>query len=117
MIDSLFAAVWVRSLHIAEPLVVVRIADEAGLDGAVLVAQAQQPESKARLRDQTDAAITLGVFGVPTVAVGNETFWGYDDLPFAERALSGSDLLDPGQMQRWGAVTASANRGRAPASG
>ena len=78
-------------LHIAEPAVVEQVASEAGLDGAALIAQASQAECKAQLRNQTDQAIADGVFGVPTMAVGNELFWGYDDLPFLQRFLEGVD--------------------------
>ena len=43
------------------------------------------PAVKDALRRETDAAIGLGVFGVPTLAVGNELFWGVDatDMAFA----------------------------------
>jgi 2-hydroxychromene-2-carboxylate isomerase len=91
LIDALFSAVWSRALHIAEPPVVEQIAGEAGLDGAALIEQASQAECKAQLRNQTDRAIADGVFGVPTMAVGTELFWGYDDLPFLQRFLDGDD--------------------------
>ena len=94
LIDALLRAVWVRGMHIAEPAVVEEVANEAGLYGPSLVAQASQPESKAQLRKQTDQAIVDGVFGVPTMAVGDELFWGYDDLPFLQRFLDGADLAD-----------------------
>ena len=35
---------------------------------------------KAALREATEAAHERGVFGVPTVAVGEELFWGDDRL-------------------------------------
>ena len=41
---------------------------------------------KERLREATDAAIQLGVTGVPTVAVGDELFWGDDRLEQAVAA-------------------------------
>ncbi len=37
-------------------------------------------EDKDKLRANTDRALELGVFGVPTVAVGDELFWGDDRL-------------------------------------
>jgi 2-hydroxychromene-2-carboxylate isomerase len=94
LIDGLFDAVWVDRLHVSEPEVVERVADEAGLDGRRLVAEAQTAEAKARLRAQTDTAIALGVFGVPSMVVGDEIFWGYDDLPYFELRLAGKDPLD-----------------------
>lgn len=101
LITGLFAAVWARGLHVSEPAVVERVAGEAGLDGARVVAEAQAPEAKARLRADTDAAIAAGVFGVPTLRVGDELFWGYDDLPYLELHLAGKDPIgpeEPGQM-------------------
>ena len=67
----------------------------------IVVAQAQSPEIKTRLRRQTDDAISRGVFGVPSMEVGDELFWGYDDFPFLELFLGGKDPLDPAEWQRW----------------
>lgn len=94
LIDALFRAVWVRGLHVSEPGVVVGVANELGLPGDTLVARAQAPEIKKQLRSQTDAAISRGVFGVPSMEVGDELFWGYDDFPFLELFLAGKDPID-----------------------
>ena len=102
LINALFDAVWVRGLHVSEPAVVERLGDEIGLAGAALVAEAQQAESKARLRRQTDDAIARGVFGVPSMEVGEEVFWGFDDFPYLELALEGKDPLDSVEWQQWG---------------
>jgi 2-hydroxychromene-2-carboxylate isomerase len=101
LIDALFQAVWVRSLHVSESAVVERVMNELGLPGAALVAQAQTPEIKNLLRTQTDNAISKGVFGVPTMRVDDELFWGYDDFPHLERFLAGKDPLDPKDTERW----------------
>jgi 2-hydroxychromene-2-carboxylate isomerase len=93
LIDALFRAVWVRGLHVSEPPVVERVLVELGLDGAHLVARAQDPEIKARLRRNTEAAVGRGVFGVPSMEIGDELFWGYDDFPFLELCLAGKDPL------------------------
>jgi len=94
LVGALFDAVWVRGLHVSEPAVVERIAGEVGLDGAALLHEAQQPECKARLRTQTDDAIARGVFGVPSMEVAGEIFWGHDDLPHVELRLAGRDPVD-----------------------
>ncbi|MGZ8993891.1 MAG: DsbA family protein [Burkholderiaceae bacterium] len=98
LIDALFAAVWVRGLHIAEPSVVEKVATETGLDGGALITRANQPECKAQLRSQTDRAIAGGVFGVPTMVVGDQLFWGFDDLAFLQIFLDGADPID---RMRW----------------
>jgi 2-hydroxychromene-2-carboxylate isomerase len=114
LVDALFRAIWADGLHVSEPEVVARIADGLGLDGAGLVAQAAEPEAKARLRRRTDDAIARGVFGVPTMEAEGELFFGYDDLPYLEMALAGEDPLDPAvpRSGRPGPPRASAMRRR-----
>ncbi len=100
LVGALFEAVWVRGLHVSEPEVVAAIGRELGLGGD-LAADAQQPAARARLRAQTDAAIAAGVFGVPAMQVGEELFWGYDDLPHLELFLAGRDPLDRAELAKW----------------
>jgi 2-hydroxychromene-2-carboxylate isomerase len=66
---------------------VLEAAGEVGLDLPAVEDAAQDPEVKLALRAATDAAHELGVFGVPTVAVENELFWGDDRLEDAAAAL------------------------------
>ncbi|HLY36904.1 MAG TPA: 2-hydroxychromene-2-carboxylate isomerase [Candidatus Binatia bacterium] len=99
LIDALFQAVWVRGLHVSETAVVERVANEIGLPGTVLVAKAQLPAVKQRLRAQTDEAISRGVFGVPSMEVGDELFWGYDDFPYLELFLAGKDPVDAAEWK------------------
>jgi 2-hydroxychromene-2-carboxylate isomerase len=101
LIGLLFQAVWVRALHVSESAVVEQVANEIGLPGAALVAQAQSPEIKGLLRRQTDDAISAGVFGVPTMQIGDELFWGYDDFPFLASFLADEDPLDPRESEKW----------------
>jgi 2-hydroxychromene-2-carboxylate isomerase len=114
VIDALFQAVWVRGLHVGDAAVVAAVADEIGLRGAALVAEAERRETKDRLRAQTDDAISRGVFGVPTMEVQDELFWGYDDFPLLELFLAGKDTLDAPTWKPWAAGSpASAVRARA----
>jgi 2-hydroxychromene-2-carboxylate isomerase len=66
---------------------VLEAAGEVGLNLPAVEDAAQDPEVKLALRAATDAAHELGVFGVPTVAVENELFWGDDRLQDAAAAL------------------------------
>lgn len=100
LINALFEAVWCRSLHVSEPEVAARVANELGLPGTELVAQASQTEIKSRLRQQTEDAIQRGVFGVPTMEIDDELFWGYDDFPYLELYLAGRDPLDQAGPRR-----------------
>lgn len=66
--------------NLSVPAEVLRVAGHAGLDVQQLEQATQDPEVKLALRDATDAAHRLGVFGVPTVAIDGELFWGDDRL-------------------------------------
>jgi 2-hydroxychromene-2-carboxylate isomerase len=83
LIDRLFAAVWGAGEAITGRDAVVAIA------GADLVAAAEAPENKARLKAQTDEAQALRVFGVPTIFVDDEPFFGYDSFQHIDRFLGG----------------------------
>lgn len=67
---------------------VLDAAERAGLDREMVDEATRDPEIKSALRTATDAAHALGVFGVPTVIVGEEIFWGDDRLPDAAAALT-----------------------------
>ena len=59
---------------------VLDAARKAGLDPDEVAAAVADPAIKQALRDATEGAFELGVFGVPTVAVDDELFWGDDRL-------------------------------------
>jgi 2-hydroxychromene-2-carboxylate isomerase len=66
---------------------VLQATSAAGLDAREAQAAIQSPEIKLALREATDAAHKLGVFGVPTFAVAGELFWGEDRLEDAAAQL------------------------------
>ena len=59
------------------------------------------PDAKAALREATDAAVAAGVFGVPTLRIGAELFWGLDAVPMAEAYLENRALFGRGEMARF----------------
>jgi 2-hydroxychromene-2-carboxylate isomerase len=67
---------------------VLQAAERVGLDREVVDAATRDPEIKLVLRTATESAHARGVFGVPTVAVGEEVFWGDDRLQDAAKALA-----------------------------
>ena len=66
---------------------VLRAATDVGLDAHTVTEAASDPEIKLALRTATDAAHALGAFGVPTIAVADELFWGDDRLEDAAALL------------------------------
>jgi 2-hydroxychromene-2-carboxylate isomerase len=62
------------------------ISEAIGIPARELRDAVADPEVKAELRAATEAAHARGVFGVPTVAIGDHLFWGDDRLEDAARA-------------------------------
>jgi 2-hydroxychromene-2-carboxylate isomerase len=101
---ALFTAYWGLARDVSRPEVVREALDGAGLDGAALVARADDADIKDELRRRTDEAIAAGVFGAPAFlvtapGVAGELFWGQDRLFFVEKALAG---WVPPPPLRWG---------------
>lgn len=102
LIDALFAAAWIEGRAIDTGEAVAAIATSIGLDGAAIVRAAGETETKERLRSATEAAVGRGVFGVPTIEVRGELFWGSDALEHVDAFLRGDDPMpaDPAYFAR-----------------
>jgi 2-hydroxychromene-2-carboxylate isomerase len=80
-----------KDINQAESL--AAILTELGLSAASILEQAQAEPVKKRLREQTEQARRLGIFGAPTFFVGSEMFWGNDRLDDALLFASEQSLL------------------------
>ena len=78
----------VISLQIIRGEIIKAAYEESGFDGEKLMAQMQDPEVKAKLISNTEAAVERGVFGIPTFFVDDEIFFGKDTLWQIEELLS-----------------------------
>jgi 2-hydroxychromene-2-carboxylate isomerase len=86
---SAFALAFQRGEDLSLPATVLAAAAQAGLDPREVEEATQDPKVKLALRRASQDAHDLGVFGVPTVAVGGELFWGDDRLAqAADRAAA-----------------------------
>lgn len=83
-----FAGVWERELNLADPQVLTRLADEAGLDGARLLAVAQADATEALYEQHFQEAVAADVFGSPAYVLEGEVFWGQDRLDLLDDALA-----------------------------
>ena len=78
-----------QGINIMPPAKVAEIADGVGADGGAVIEALQQDAVKQRLKDETQAAIDLGVFGSPFFVVDGEGFWGSDRMWMIKRWLQG----------------------------
>jgi 2-hydroxychromene-2-carboxylate isomerase len=62
--------------------------DAAGFSGATLIERASGADYAAKLNEATTKAAERGVFGAPTVFVGDDMFFGNDRLDFVAEALT-----------------------------
>ncbi len=84
------------------------------LTGSLGVRDAQarigSPEIKDALRRNTDEAIARGVFGVPTLAIGDELFWGVDATAMAADFVAAGCRWDDPEYARVAELPVGATR-------
>lgn len=86
-VDKVFAAMWERGLKMDDTATIGAALAEGGLDAERVMQIAQEPEVKARLLANTQAAHDRGAFGSPTFFVRDEMFFGKDRLCEVEEAI------------------------------
>ena len=88
-VEAAFHHMWREPKKMDDPEVAARALSASGLDGAKLLARAQEPDVKAKLIENTQAAVERGAFGSPTFFVGKEMFFGKEQLREVEEMASG----------------------------
>lgn len=88
-VEAAFHHMWREPKKMDDPQVAVKALTESGLDGAGLMTRAQDAEVKAKLVENTQKAVERGAFGSPTFFVGNEIFFGKEQLRDVEEMVSG----------------------------
>ena len=110
LIDLIFAAIWANSQNVTDVQIVGPLLSQVGLEPKMAFEQVQSPAIKLQIRENTAAAISRGAFGVPTMVVDGELFWGHDDFCYLEAFLQGKARYDTAELEAWVAVKASASR-------
>ncbi|WP_016968564.1 2-hydroxychromene-2-carboxylate isomerase [Pseudomonas fluorescens] len=88
-IDCLFRALWVDKRNLNDAATVTQVLEQGGFDPQRILDLSNEEQVKARLKEQTDQALQRGVFGAPSMFVGDQLFFGQDRLDFVREALSG----------------------------
>lgn len=86
-VDAVFHHMWEAPKKMDDAEVIRAALDASGLDGAKLLARAQDQDVKDRLLKDTESSVARGNFGSPTFFVGSEMFFGKDRLRDVEEAI------------------------------
>jgi 2-hydroxychromene-2-carboxylate isomerase len=87
-VDAAFHHMWAEPKKMDDPEVAMKALSASGLDAAKLFARARDADVKAKLIENTQMAVERGAFGSPTFFVGNEMFFGKEQLREVEELVS-----------------------------
>lgn len=79
-VEAILPLVWEQDLDAANPAAVAQGVTDCGFDARDLMERAQTDEIKQALVDNTQNAVDRGAFGIPTMFVGEEMFFGKERL-------------------------------------
>jgi 2-hydroxychromene-2-carboxylate isomerase len=86
-VTAVFAAIWGKPQDLSQRSVLIDVLSRAGLDAQRLLERASADTMIAKLESETKAAAERGVFGAPTMFVGDQMYFGNDRLDFVIEAL------------------------------
>lgn len=86
-VKRVFQANFAEDQNIQELEVLESLLEMMGLEAGPIVEEAQSETVKRGLKEQTEEAKILRIFGAPTFVVNGELFWGDDRLEDAVAAL------------------------------
>lgn len=86
--EAIFSAYWEQDVGtIGEYDTLCPIAESLGVDGAAFEAASESEDVREALVSSTNTALERGVFGVPSVMIGDALYWGKDRFDFIEAHL------------------------------
>ena len=88
-VEAAFHHIWREPKQMDDLEVAAKALASSGLDGAKLLARAQEADVKAKLIENTQSAVDRGAFGSPTFFVGKEMFFGKEQLREVEEMVAG----------------------------
>ena len=84
---AVYHHMWEEPKKMDDPAVVREALISSGIDADKIIARSQDPEVKNKLMELTQNAVERGAFGSPTFFVGNEMFFGKDQLRDVEEEI------------------------------
>ena len=87
-VDAAFHHMWAEPKKMDDPEVAAKALAESGLDAARLLARTRDDDVKSRLMANTQNAVDRGAYGSPTFFVGDEMFFGKEQLLDVEELIT-----------------------------
>lgn len=100
VIDALWNAGWGNGIDLGSEKEIITALETSGFDAQTLIEKVKSPLAKETLKTETEKAIAQGAFGVPTIIIENELFWGSDRFEQIELYLDGKDPLDHEKLKK-----------------
>ncbi|MGB5723864.1 MAG: 2-hydroxychromene-2-carboxylate isomerase [Parasphingorhabdus sp.] len=88
-IELLLPPIWEDGLDVTDAETLGTILQDGGFDAAELLAQTQNPAIKQTLIDNTENAVARGAFGIPTMYIDGEMYFGKERLGQIEEQIAG----------------------------
>lgn len=105
-IKAIFAALWTTEADPQDPSLIQSLAEQLRIDPTLL----ERQDIKDALRRNTEEAIVRNVFGVPSLYIDGEVFWGADSMELVDAYLRNPALFDAPEMRRVTALPVGAAR-------
>jgi 2-hydroxychromene-2-carboxylate isomerase len=87
-VTAIFAAFWGTGAPLTTPADVVAVLNGAGVERPDLASWIDEPTLDEALDRATEAAAERGVFGAPTILIGDDMYFGNDRLHFVRERLA-----------------------------
>ena len=98
VISAFFKAGWTEAEDLGDVANLISILEGAGIACEGFEQKIQLVETKNMLISETGNAIARGVFGVPTMIIEEQLFWGNDQYDHMQLLLEGNDPVSPEEL-------------------
>ena len=86
-VEVIYKGVWLENLNLGDTTILKDYLEKSQLNADEIFNLSQKDEIKQQLIENTQEAVNRGVFGAPSIFVGDEMFFGQDRIFFVEKAL------------------------------
>jgi len=101
VVSSIFEAGWSNGKDIGDTSELINTLKKLEFTEEYLSDSINSDQVKMALRYETEEAIKLGIFGVPTIVIDKELFWGNDQFEHISLYLDGKDPIDKKDLKQF----------------